>query len=66
MKIYNLASGQLYKKWNLHEFYTSARDVIMRYWSADALFWQWSFDYAIKSHSYCKQQGGKTKYDLPL
>ena len=47
IKIHKLVSGQLLKTRDLDEFYTWAGDMVMWYWSADALFWQLSIDHEM-------------------
>ena len=47
MKIHNLIAVNFKKTRNLEEFYVWARDMVMWYWSADALPWQLSIDYEM-------------------
>ena len=47
MKIHNLVRVNLKKLRNLDKFYTWARDMVVWYCSADALFWQLSIDHEI-------------------
>ena len=50
MDTHNLVSGKLKKKKTVDfsEFYTSTRDTIMGYWSADTLSWQLSIDHEME------------------
>ena len=44
MKTHKMVSGELKKRRDLGEFYTWARDTVIRYWSADTLLWHLSID----------------------
>ena len=46
-----LVSGQLQKTLNLDKLLTSARDLVLWYWSANTLYWQVSIDHNMNGQN---------------